>query len=104
MQAKLGTGTSDRTSPAVSVRVDVRSEAVHQVDNVINTAGSNKALPSVPGASGVNGCCASVCSGVNSVINLTNQPINSCSHGTVNATSELYSKSAELYELTLPTF
>jgi hypothetical protein len=37
------TGTSDRTSPAVPGRVDVRSEAVQQVDSVINTAGSNNA-------------------------------------------------------------
>jgi hypothetical protein len=102
-QSKLVTGTSDRTSPAVPVRVDVRSGAVQQVDSVINTAGSNNALPSVPGENGVNGCSRSVCTDVtrNSVIN---QPTNSCSYGNVNVTSDLHAKSAEVCELTLPTF
>ena len=44
LQAKLVTGTSDSISAAVPVRADVRSEVVQQVDNVINTAGSNNAL------------------------------------------------------------
>ena len=101
LQAKLVTGTSHRTSSAVPVRIDVRSEAVQQVDSVINTAGSNNSLPSVHGENGVNGCSTSVCNDVNSVIN---QPKNSCSHGNVNVTSELHAKSAELCELTLPTF
>jgi hypothetical protein len=101
LQAKLVTGTSDSTSPAIPVRVDVRSEVVQQVDSVSNTAGSNNALPSVSGANGVNVCSTSVCNDVNSVIN---QPTNSCSYGNVNATSELRAKSAELCELTLPAF
>jgi polyhydroxyalkanoate synthesis regulator phasin len=91
LQAKLVTGTSDRTSPAVPVRVDVRSEAVQQVDSVINTAGSNSALPSVSGENGVNGCSRSVCDDVNSVIK---QSTNSCSYGNVNVTSDLHAKSA----------
>jgi hypothetical protein len=101
LEVKLVTGTSDSTSPAVPVRVDVRSEVVQQVDSVINIAGSNNALPSVAGANGVKGCGKFVCNDVNSVIN---QPTNSCSYGKVNATSELHAKSAELCELTLPTF
>jgi hypothetical protein len=101
LQAKLVTGTSDSTSPAVPVKVDVRSEAVQQVDSVTNTVGSNNALPSVPGANGMNVYSTSVCNDVNSVIN---QPTNSCSYGNVNATSELHARSAELGELTLPTF
>jgi len=40
LQSKLVTGTSDRTSPAVPVRVDVRSEVVQQVDSVTNKASS----------------------------------------------------------------
>jgi len=100
-QTKLVTGTSDSISPAVPVRVDIRSEAVQQVDGVTNTAGSNNALSSVHGANGVNGCSTSVCNDINSV---TNQPNNSRSYGNVNATSELHAKSAELCELTLPTF
>jgi hypothetical protein len=97
------TGTSDCTSPAVPVRDDVRSGAVQQVDSVINTAGSSNALTSVPGENGVNGCSRSVCTNVthNSVIN---QPTNSCSYGNVNVTSNLHAKSAEVCELTLPTF
>jgi hypothetical protein len=55
----------------------------------------------VPGANGVNDCNTSVCNDVNSVIN---QPTNSRSYGNVNATSELHAKSAELCELTLPSF
>jgi len=98
LQAKLMTGTSDSTSPAVPIRLDVRSEAVQQVDGVTNTVGSKSALPSVHG---VNGCSTSVSNDVNSVIN---QPNNSCSYGNVNATSELHAKSAQLCELTLPTF
>jgi len=62
LQAKLVTGTSDSISPAVPVRVDVRSVVVQQVDSAINR-------PSVPGANGVNGCSTSVCYDVNSVIN-----------------------------------
>jgi len=80
LQAKLGTGTSDSTSPAVPVRVDIASEAVQQVDGVTNTAGSNNALSGVHGANGVIGCSTSVCNDVNSVIN---QPNNSCSYGNV---------------------
>jgi hypothetical protein len=34
----------------------------------------------------------------------TNQPTNSCSYGNVNVTPELHAKSAELCELTSPTF
>jgi hypothetical protein len=94
-QTKLVTGTSDSISPAVPVRVDIRSEAVQQVDGVTNTAGSNNALSSVHGANGVNGCSTSVCNDINSV---TNQPNNSRSYGNVNATSELHAKSAELCE------
>jgi len=75
------TGTSDRTSPAVPVRVDVSSEVVQQVDSVTNTAGSNNSLPSVPGENGVNVCSTSVFNDVNNVIN---QPTNSCSYGNVN--------------------
>ena len=45
------------------------SEAVQQVDSVRNTAGSNNAIPSVPGANGVNGGNTSVCNNVNRVIN-----------------------------------
>jgi hypothetical protein len=101
LQTKIVTGASNRTSPAVPVRVDVRSAAVQQVDSVINTAGSNNALLSVPGENGVNGCSGSVCNDVNSVIN---QTTNSCSYGNVNITSELRAKSAELCELALPTF
>ena len=123
LQAKLMTGTSDSTSPVVPIRVDVRSEVVQQVDGVTNTAGSNNALPSVHGVNGVNGCSTSVsdcvkgCStsvsdGVNGcstsvsydVFSVVNQPNSSCSHGNVNATSESHAKSAELCELTLPTF
>jgi hypothetical protein len=96
LQAKLVTGTLDRLSPAVPVRFDIRSEAVQQVDSVINTAGPNNSLPSVPGENGVNGCCTSMCNDVNSVIN---QPTNSYSHGNVNVASELLAKS----ELTLLT-
>jgi len=95
------TGTLDSISPTVPVRVDVRSEVVQQVDNAIDRPGSSNALRSVPGANGVNGCSTSVCNDVNSVIN---QPTNSCSYGNVNATSELHAKSAELCELSLPTF
>ena len=95
------TGTSDSTSPAVPIRVDVRSEEVQQVDGVTNTAGSNNALHSVHGVNGVSGCSTSVSYDVNSVIN---QPNNSCSYGNINATSELHAKSAELCELTLHTF
>jgi hypothetical protein len=91
------TGTSDRASAAVPDR----SEAVQQVDSVINTVGCNNALPIVPGAKGANGCSTSVCNDVNSVIN---QPTKSRSYGNVNATSELHIKSAELCELTLSTF
>jgi len=101
LQAKLMTGTSDSTSPAVPIRVDVRSEVVQQVGGITNTAGSNKALPSVHGVNGVNGCSTSVS---NDVISVINQPNSSCSHGNVNVTSELHTKSAELCELTLPTF
>jgi len=50
---------------------------------------------------GVNGCSTSVSYDVFSVVN---QPNSSCSHGNVNATSESHAKSAELCELTLPTF
>jgi hypothetical protein len=92
------TGTSDRTSPDVPFRVDVRSEAVQQVDSVINTARSNNALPSAPGANVANGCSTSVCNDINSMIN---QPTNSCSYENVNATFELHAKSAELCALTL---
>jgi DNA-binding protein H-NS len=67
LQAKLVTGISDSTSPAVPLKVDVRSDVLQQVDN---TPGSNNTLPSVPGA---NGCSTSVCNDVNSVIN---QPTN----------------------------
>ena len=35
---------------------------------------------------------------------MINQPNSSCSHGNVNATSKFHAKSAELCELTLPTF
>jgi len=101
LQAKLVTGTSDSVSPAVPVRVDVRSEVVQQVDSAIDRPGSSNALPSLPGANGVNGSSTSVCNYVNSVMN---QPINSCSCGNVNATSKLHAKSAELCELTLPNF
>ena len=101
LQAKLVAGTSDHTSLAVPVRSDVRTEAVQQVDSVINTAGSNNTFPSVPGENGVNGFSRSVCNDVNSVIN---QLTNSCSCGYVNVTPELHAKSAELCELTLPTF
>jgi len=101
LQAKIVTGTSDNISPAVPVRVDVRSEVVQQVDSAINRSESSNALPSMPGANGVNGCSTSACNDVNSVIN---QPTNSCSYANVNATSELHAKSAELCELTLPTF
>jgi hypothetical protein len=101
LQAKLVTGTSDRTSPNVPVRVYVRSEAVQQVGSVINTAAYNNSLSSVPGENGVKGCITSVCNDVNSVIN---QLTNSCSHGNVNVTSELHAKSTEFCELTLPTF
>ena len=89
---------SNSASPAVPITVDVRSEVVQQEDGVASTAGSNNALPSVHG---VNGCSTSVSNYVNSVIN---QPNNSCSYGNVNVTSELHAKSAELWELTLPTF
>jgi len=58
-------------------------------------------LLSVFGENGVNGCSRSVCSDVNSVIKRTT---NSCSYGNVNITSELRAKSAELCELTSPTF
>jgi hypothetical protein len=95
------TETSESTSPAVPIRIDVMSEAVQQVDSVRNAAGFNNAMPSVPGANGVNGCSTSVCNNVNSVIN---QTTNSCSYGNVKATSELHVKSAEICELTLPTF
>jgi len=95
------TETSDCTSPAVPVRVDVRSEAVQQVDYVINTAGSNNALPSVPGENGVNGCSTSVCNDINSV---TNQQRNSRNYGNVNVTSEIHAKNAEFCNLTLPSF
>jgi hypothetical protein len=101
LQAKLVRGTSDNTSSAVPVRAGIRSEEVQLVDSVINTAGSNNALPSVPGANGANVCSTSVCNDVNSVIN---QPASSCSYGNVNATSELHAKIAELCALTLPTF
>jgi hypothetical protein len=70
------------------------SEDVQQVYNIINTAGSNNALPSVYG---INGCSTSVCNDVSSVIN---QLTNSCSY--VNVTSELHAKNARLCELTLP--
>ena len=83
LQAKLVTGPSDSISPAVPVRVDVRSEVVQQVDSAINRSESSNALPSVPGANGVNGCSKTVCNDVNSVMN---QPTNSCSCGNVNAT------------------
>jgi len=46
LQAKLVTGTPNRTSPAVPVSADVRLEEVQPVDSVLNTAGSNSALPS----------------------------------------------------------
>jgi len=59
------TGTSDSTSPAVPIRVDVRSEVVQQVDGITNTAGSNNALPSMHGVNGVNGCSTSVSNDVN---------------------------------------
>jgi hypothetical protein len=72
LQAKLVTGTSDRTSPAVTDRVDVRSEAVQQVDRVINTASSNNVFPRVHGENGINGCSTSVC---NDIISATNQLI-----------------------------
>jgi hypothetical protein len=85
LQAKVVTGISDRTSPTVPVRADVRSEAVQQVDNVINTAGSINVLPSMPGENGVNGRSRSVYNDVHSVIN---QTTNSCSYGNVNVTSE----------------
>ena len=67
------TVTSDHTSPAAPVRVDGRSEVVQQVDNVTNTARSNNALPSVPGAIRMNGCSRSLCNDVNNAIN---QPTN----------------------------
>jgi len=60
LQAKLVTGTSDKTSPAVPVSADLRSEEVLQIDSVINTAGSNNAPPSVQGVTGVNGCTTPV--------------------------------------------
>jgi hypothetical protein len=93
LQANLMIGTSGSASPAIPLRVDVRSKAVQQVDSVTNTAGSNNALPSTHGVNCVNGCSTSVCNDVNSVIN---QPTNSCSYGNVNATCELHAKSAEL--------
>jgi len=83
------------------VSADLRSEAVLQVDSVINTAGSNNAPPDMQGANDVSGCTTSVCNYVNIVIN---QATNSCSYGSVNVTSEIYAKSSELCELTLPTF
>lgn len=83
------------------VSADLRSEAVLQVDSVINTAGSNNAPPNMQGVSGGSGCTTSVCNYVNIVIN---QATNSCSYGSVNVTSEIYAKSSELCELTLPTF
>ena len=49
----------------------------------------------------MNGCSTSVS---NDVITVINQPNSSCSNGNVNVTSELHAKSAELCELTLPTF
>ena len=101
LQVKLVTRTSDNTSPAVLVSADFRSEAMLQVDSVINAAGSNNAMPRVQGVNGVNGCTTCVCNDVNSVIN---QATNSCSYGNVNVTSEIHAKSAELCELTLPTF
>jgi hypothetical protein len=85
LQSKLVTGTSDRTSSAVPFMVEVRSEAVQQVDSAINTAGSNNALPSVPRENGVNSYIRCVCTDVNSVFN---QPTNSCSYGNVNVSSE----------------
>jgi hypothetical protein len=97
LQAKVMSGSTNHTS-AVPARDDVRSEAVQQVYNIINTAGSNNALPSVLG---VSGCSTSVCNDVNNVIN---QLTNPCSYGNVNVTSELHAKSARLCELTLPTF
>jgi hypothetical protein len=95
------TGTSDNASPAVPVSADVRSEAMLQVDSVINAAKSNNATRSVQGVNGVNGCTTSVCNDVNSVIN---QATNSYNYGNVNVTSEIHAKSAELCKLTLPTF
>jgi len=55
LQAKLITGTSDSTSPAVPNRVNVRLEVMQQVDGVTDTAGSNNAIPSVHGVNGVIG-------------------------------------------------
>ena len=101
LQAKLVTGTSDNTSPAVPVSADLKSVAVLQIVRVINTAGSNNASPSVQGVNGVNGCTISVCNVVNSVIN---QVTNSGCYGNVNVTSEIHATSAELCGLTLPTF
>jgi len=101
LQGKIMTWTSDSTSPAVPNRVGVRSEVVQQVDGITNTAGPNIALPSVHGVNGVNRCCTSV---TNDIISVINQPKSSCDHGNINATSELHVKSAELCELTLPTF
>jgi hypothetical protein len=70
---------------------------VQQVDGVVSRTGSNNALPSVNGMSGVNGCSTSVS---NNVISVIDQPNSSCGHGNVNATSELHAKCAELCELT----
>ena len=85
LQTELITGTSNSTSPAVPIRVDVRPEVVQQVDGVTNTAGSNNALPSVHGVNGMNGFSTSVSNDVKSVIN---QPNYSCSYENVNTTSE----------------
>ena len=99
LQAKIVTGTSDNTSPAVPISADLRSETVLQLDSVINTARSNNAPPSFQGVNGVNGvhgCTTSLCNDVNSVIN---QATNSCSCGNVNVTSDIHANSVELCEL-----
>jgi hypothetical protein len=87
----------DYTSPAVPASDDVRSDAVPQVENATNAAGSI-ALCSM---NGVNGCSTSGCNDVNSIVN---QLTNSCSYANVNVTSELRMSSAGLCELTLLTF
>jgi hypothetical protein len=67
LQVKLVTGKSDNTSPAVPVSADVRSEAMLQVDSVLNAARSDNATPSVQGVNGVNGCTTSACDDVNTL-------------------------------------
>ena len=73
----------------------------HSVYSVKNTAGSNKALPSVQGVNGVNGCTTCEC---NDIVSVNQKKKKSCSYVNVNVTSELHAKSAKLGGLTLPTF